>query len=161
MVRWENDGITSYIKMKIEINNENSRKCSGRPSAVLSVKKTAEAVGGSDAQKCGCADVRKVGGRPSPYTNAIKYLNPETRRILTSRNYKFLTNLPVETGTPEPIHVELPPAVPCEGEHDGGNLKHITLQPESQCTKKKREREDPHSKDEHKKQNKSQRILRN
>ena len=64
MVRWENDnrwrdGITSYIKMKIEINNESSRKCSGRTSAVLSVKKTAEAVGGSEVWKCGCAE----GGR--------------------------------------------------------------------------------------------------
>ena len=64
MVRWENDnrwrdGITSYVKMKIEINNESIRKCSGRPSAVLSVKKTAEAVGGSDVRKCGCAE----GGR--------------------------------------------------------------------------------------------------
>ena len=64
MVRWENDnrwrdGITSYIKMKMEINNENSRKCSGRPSTVFSVKKTAEAVGGSDARKCGSAE----GGR--------------------------------------------------------------------------------------------------
>ena len=64
MVRWENDnrwrdGITSYIKMKIEINNESSRKCSGRPSAVLSVKKTVEAVGSSEVRMCGCAE----GGR--------------------------------------------------------------------------------------------------
>ena len=49
--RWR-DGITSYIRMKIETNNENSQKCSGRPSTVLSVKKTVEAVGGSEVWMC-------------------------------------------------------------------------------------------------------------
>ena len=42
-------------------------------------------------------------------SKTIKYFNPETRRVLTSRNYKFLTNLPEKSGTPEPIHIDLPP----------------------------------------------------
>ena len=93
-------------------------------------------------------------------SKAIKYFNPETRRVLTSRNFKFLTHLPEKSGTPEPIHVDLPPAVPREGEHDGGNLKQITLQPESQCTKTKRKREDPCTEDEQEIQSKTQRKLR-
>jgi hypothetical protein len=72
-------------------------------------------------------------------SKSIKYYNPETRRVLTSRNYQFLTNLPRQPGTPESIVVELPPAVPREGEHDGGQPNSTTLQPESQPSKRKRE----------------------
>lgn len=43
-----------------------------------------------------------------------------------SRNYQFLTNLPRQPGTPESIVVELPPAVPREGEHDGGQPNSTT-----------------------------------
>jgi hypothetical protein len=54
-------------------------------------------------------------------SKSIKYYNPDTRWVLTSWNYQFLTNLPSQPGMPEPIQVELPPAVLHEGEHDSGN----------------------------------------
>jgi hypothetical protein len=93
-------------------------------------------------------------------SKAIKYFNPETQRVLTSRNYKFLTHLLEKSGTPEPIHIDLPSAVPREGEHDGGDLNHITLQPESQCTHKEREHEEPRIEGEQEKRSRPQRNLR-
>jgi len=74
-------------------------------------------------------------------SKSIKYYNPETRRVLTSRNYQFLSNLPKETGMPEPILVELPPTMLREGEHDDGN--NDTLQLGSQHNKRKRQYEEP------------------
>ena len=76
-------------------------------------------------------------------SKSIKYYNPETRKVLTSRNFRFLTHLPEQPGTPKPIQVKLPPTVLCEGEHDDGNLKFTMLQPGSQCTNQKRQREEP------------------
>ena len=69
MVRWENDnrwrdGITSYIKMKIKINNENSRKCSGDLPQCFQLRRPRKRLA---VRKCGSADVRKVGGRAFPY----------------------------------------------------------------------------------------------
>ena len=48
---------------------------------------------------------------------SIRYFNPETRRILTSRNFQFLTNLPAKMGTPEPIQAnqDQSPTMQCEG----------------------------------------------
>ena len=79
-------------------------------------------------------------------SKSIKYFNPETRRVLTLRNYKFLTNLPKQSGTPEPIQVDLPPAVLREGEHDSGD-HNSTLQTGSQH-QNKRQREEPQNEDE-------------
>ena len=64
-------------------------------------------------------------------SKSVLYYNPETRRILTSRNFQFLVNLPKDSGMPEPLIVDLPPTVPCEGEHDRGSNMN-TLQPGSQ-----------------------------
>jgi len=65
-------------------------------------------------------------------SNSVKYYNPKTRKILTSRNFKFLTNLPVKSGTPEPIQInqDLPPAMLREGEN--GSNQTDTLQAGSQ-----------------------------
>ena len=79
-------------------------------------------------------------------SKSVKYYNPETRKVLTSRNYQFLTNLPKELGTPEPIQVDLPPAVPREGKHDDGYPNPNTLQSGSQCIK--RQREEPQTESE-------------
>jgi hypothetical protein len=69
-------------------------------------------------------------------SKSIKYYNPESRKVLTSQNYQFLTNLSRQSGTPKSIIVKLLPAVPCEGEHDDGvTPTSITLQPGSQCNK--------------------------
>jgi hypothetical protein len=85
-------------------------------------------------------------------SKSVKYFNPETRKVLTSRNYKFLTNLPKQSGTldsVDTIAIELPPAVPREGEHDNGNSKNShTLQPGSQCNDHKRRREESRTEDE-------------
>src|SRR6266545_2290393 len=78
-------------------------------------------------------------------SKSIKYYNPDTRKVLTSRNYKFLTYLPNQLGTPEPIQVNLSPAVPCEGEHD---QLQPTLQPGSQCIQSKRQREESQTEDD-------------
>ena len=48
-------------------------------------------------------------------SKSVLYYNPETRRILTSCNFQFLINLPKDSGTPEPLIVDLPPTVPREG----------------------------------------------
>jgi hypothetical protein len=80
-------------------------------------------------------------------SKSIKYYNSDTRRVLTSRNYQFLTNLPKEPGTPEPIQVDLSPAVPHEGEHDNGDYNLSTLQSGSQRNQK-RYREEPQNEDE-------------
>jgi len=91
-------------------------------------------------------------------SKSIKYYNPETRKVLTSRNYQFLSNLPSQPGTPEPIQVELPSTVPHEGEHDNGDNNLSTLQSGSQHNQTKREREDPQTESEDTK-NQSQRKL--
>jgi hypothetical protein len=49
---------------------------------------------------------------------------------------------------PEPIEVELPPAVPRKGEYVDGNLKQNMLQPGSQCNNNKRQCEEPHTESE-------------
>jgi len=36
-------------------------------------------------------------------SKSIKYYNLDTRKVLTSRNYKFLTYLPDQSGMPEPM----------------------------------------------------------
>ena len=76
-------------------------------------------------------------------SKSIRYFNPETRKILTSRNFKFLTNLPAKTSTPEPIQIDQdhPPTMPCEGEN--GSNRTDTLQAESQHNSNKRKREEP------------------
>ena len=74
-------------------------------------------------------------------SKSIKYYNTDTRRVLTSRNYQFLLNLPKELGMPKPILVEPPPTMLREGEHDNGN--NDTLQLGSQHNKRKRQYEEP------------------
>ena len=76
-------------------------------------------------------------------SKSILYFNPATRKVLTSRNFQFLTHLPEQPGTPEPIHVDLSPAVPREGEYDGVQS---TLQPGSQHNNEKHE--EPHTESE-------------
>jgi len=80
-------------------------------------------------------------------SKSIRYFNPETRRILTLRNFQFLTNLPAKTGTPKPIQVDQdqPPTMQCEGGNDDGSSRTDTLQAESQhnSNKRQREREEP------------------
>jgi len=49
-------------------------------------------------------------------SKSIKYYNAETRKILTSRNYRFLT-LPDKDTPPEEIEIAL--NMPCEGESKG------------------------------------------
>jgi hypothetical protein len=88
---------------------------------------------------------------PQDGSELIKYFNPETRKVLTSRNYKFLTNLPNQSRTldsVDTIAVELSPAVLCEGEHDNGNNKMTTLQSGSQRNEQKRQREESRTENE-------------
>jgi hypothetical protein len=49
-------------------------------------------------------------------SKSVKYYNAEMQKILTSRNYRFLT-LPIEETPPEQI--EVTPDTPCEGESKG------------------------------------------
>ncbi len=70
----------------------------------------------------------------------------------------FLSNLPSQPGTPEPIQVKLPSTVPCEGEHNNGDNNLSMLQPRSQRNQTKREREDPQTESEDT-ENQSQRKL--
>ncbi len=77
-------------------------------------------------------------------SHSVRYYNTETRTILTSRNFRFLDNLPDTSSPPEPILVE-PPAVPREGEL----VKDNTLQPGSQQNKRKIEETDKENKTEH------------
>ena len=65
--------------------------------------------------------------------HSIKYYNAETRKVLTSCNFHFLNNLPENPSSPEPILVELGPAMPREGEL---GTKHNTLQLGSQHNKR-------------------------
>jgi hypothetical protein len=51
-------------------------------------------------------------------SSSVKYYNAETRAVHTSRNYRFLTNLPPRASDPEPILVAPLPACPHEGECD-------------------------------------------
>ena len=47
-------------------------------------------------------------------SKSVKYYNPETRKVLTSRNFKFLTHLPPAVEDPEIIQID--PVIPREGE---------------------------------------------
>ena len=49
-------------------------------------------------------------------SSSVKYYNVETHRVHTSQNFKFLKNLPIWAKNLEPIIVDPPPALPCEGE---------------------------------------------
>jgi len=46
----------------------------------------------------------------------LKYYIAETRKVHTSRNYEFLTNLPLRETPPDPMFVAPLPALPREGE---------------------------------------------
>lgn len=59
-------------------------------------------------------------------SKSIKFYNPQTRNILTSRNYVFPRRLPEREATPEPILLESLPAGPREGEQS----KELLRQPE-------------------------------
>ena len=74
--------------MKIETNNKNS----GRPSAVLSVKKTTEGVGGSEVQMCRCADVQMRGrwAEDHPLTYSILSLALINLLVLIHHSIKTL-----------------------------------------------------------------------
>ena len=67
-------------------------------------------------------------------SKSVKYYNAETRKVLTSRNYRFLTNLPPKELSPEPIIVHPSPIIPHEGE-SGSDM----LQLGSQHNKRTRE----------------------
>ena len=67
-------------------------------------------------------------------SKSVKYYNAETRKVLTSQNYHFLTNLPPKELSPEPIIIQPSPSMPCEGESGSD-----TLQPGSQHNKRTRE----------------------
>ena len=56
-------------------------------------------------------------------SKSVKYYNAETRNILTSRNYRFLTNLPPKAISPEPILIQPSPIIPCEGESGSDTLQ--------------------------------------
>ena len=47
-------------------------------------------------------------------SHSVRYYNPETRKVHTSRNFRFLDNLPTTPSAPELILVD--PAVSREGE---------------------------------------------
>ena len=49
-------------------------------------------------------------------SSSVKNYNVETHRVHTSRNFKFLKNLPIWAKNLEPIIVDPPPALLCEGE---------------------------------------------
>ena len=53
-------------------------------------------------------------------SKSVKYYNPETRKVLTTRNFKFLTNFPETEAPAEPIVIDSAPVVPHEGERGGG-----------------------------------------
>ena len=57
-------------------------------------------------------------------SKSVKYYVAETRKVLTSRNFRFLTNLPVAAAPPEPFFIEPLPDVPREGELGHGTLQH-------------------------------------
>ena len=63
-------------------------------------------------------------------SKSVKYYNAETCNVLTSRNFRFLTNLPAKEPTPEPIIINPTPVIQREGE-SGNN----TLQPGRQHMK--------------------------
>ena len=50
-------------------------------------------------------------------SNSVLYYNAETRKILKSRNYRFLT--PPQQSSP-PEEIEVAPDLPCEGEMESG-----------------------------------------
>lgn len=70
-------------------------------------------------------------------SKSIKYYNAETHKVLTSQNYRFLTNLPPKEMSPEPIFLQSSPSMLREGESKGD-----TLQPGSQHNKRMREEVD-------------------
>jgi hypothetical protein len=75
-------------------------------------------------------------------SKSVFYYNPETRHVLTSRNFKFLSNLPAHPSPPEPIYLPSP-ACTREGESGDGSKDTLdTLQPtESQINPLKRQHE--------------------
>jgi len=72
-------------------------------------------------------------------SHSIRYYNAETCRVLTSRNFRFLDNLPDVALAPEPLLVTPEPAMPCEGEFMAAPLSHShnPLQPGSQHNNKR------------------------
>ena len=66
-------------------------------------------------------------------SKSVKYYNADTRKVLTSRNYRFLT---IPTGTP-PEEIVVAPDMPREGE-----MEESTLRMGSDSQKRKREIED-------------------
>ena len=68
---------------------------------------------------------------------AVKYYNVATRKVLTSRNYRFLT--PPDTDPP-PEELEVAPDLPREGELRGSALPSSTMK--SVSSKRKQPEED-------------------
>jgi hypothetical protein len=56
-------------------------------------------------------------------SKSVKYYDADTKRVLTSRNFQFLTNLPFRDSPPEPIYVPPLPALPLEGEYGENELQ--------------------------------------
>ncbi len=57
-------------------------------------------------------------------SKSIKYYNAETRKVLTSRNFHFLS-LTNDNTPPEPI--EVLPDAPLEGEPERSTLRHQAI----------------------------------
>ena len=76
-----------------------------------------------------------VGFKDGP--RAVKYYNMATRKVLTSRNYRFLT--PPDTDPP-PEEIEVVPNLPREGESRGSALPSSTMK--SVSSKRKQPEED-------------------
>jgi hypothetical protein len=71
-------------------------------------------------------------------SKSVNYYNVETRKILTSRNFRFLTL--TENGTP-PEQIEVTPDQPLEGEMMGsaqpmGLTKNLTEKPSDSSKRK-------------------------
>ena len=71
-------------------------------------------------------------------SKSVLYYNPETRRVLTSRNFRFLSNLPEHPSSPEPIYL---PSPACMREGESDSNKDTLIQPDSQITTLKRQHE--------------------
>src|ERR1700683_1181688 len=61
-------------------------------------------------------------------SNSVKYYNAETRKVLTSRNFRSL-QLPMDPKPPEPIVIT--PNIPHEGESGAGHMPQSGVTPEA------------------------------
>jgi hypothetical protein len=52
-------------------------------------------------------------------SKSVLYYSPDTRKVLISRNFRFL-NLPADERPAEELAIDIPPAVTREGESDDG-----------------------------------------